>query len=380
MSGEALFKSIVSGEDQSVLGDIARSSLGLLSKGYEKAVSIRNARFDEGKGVTKVTVPVISVGNITAGGTGKTPMVRFICDVLTQKGLHPTVLSRGYRAEDNNKNIIISKDGTMLVEPSISGDEAWLLAKVLQKSNVIIGRERSKSAEIAINELGADCLIMDDGFQHRALARDIDIVLIDASNPFGYEHVLPRGLLREPLSGLQRADIIVLTKVDQVAPGIVSGIRKRLTQMIPNIPVYETTHKPQFMYTLDEWANGSVGASVDAYKEQRIMAVSGIGNPQSFTQTLTDVGYNVVHTLPFGDHHDFSNDDVVEIWKQAFAHQADAICITEKDAVKLSQLHAIEDLKIPILVLSIGIEFVSGKQEFIENLEMLLSMSKVMNR
>ena len=364
MSGEALFKSIVSGEDQSVLGDIARSSLGLLSKGYEKAVSIRNARFDEGKGVTKVIVPVISVGNITAGGTGKTPMVRFICDVLTQKGLHPTVLSRGYRAEDNNKNIIISKDGTMLVEPSISGDEAWLLAKVLQKSNVIIGRERSKSAEIAINELGADCLIMDDGFQHRALARDIDIVLIDASNPFGYEHVLPRGLLREPLSGLQRADIIVLTKVDQVAPGIVSGIRKRLTQMIPNIPVYETTHKPQFMYTLDEWANGFVGASVDAYKEQRIMAVSGIGNPQSFTQTLTDVGYNVVHTLPFGDHHDFSNDDVVEIWKQAFAHQADAICITEKDAVKLSQLHAIEDLKIPILVLSIGIEFVSGKQEF----------------
>lgn len=369
MSGEALFKSIVSGEDQSVLGDIARSSLGLLSKGYEKAVSIRNARFDEGKGVTKVTVPVISVGNITAGGTGKTPMVRFICDVLTQKGLHPTVLSRGYRAEDNNKNIIISKDGTMLVEPSISGDEAWLLAKVLQKSNVIIGRERSKSAEIAINELGADCLIMDDGFQHRALARDIDIVLIDASNPFGYEHVLPRGLLREPLSGLQRANIIVLTKVDQVAPGIVSGIRKRLTQMIPNVPVYETTHKPRFMYTLDDWANGSVGASVDAYKEQRIMAVSGIGNPQSFTQTLTDVGYNVVHTVPFGDHHDFSNDDVVEIWKEAFAHQADAICITEKDAVKLSQLHAIEDLKIPILVLSIGIEFVSGKQEFIENLE-----------
>lgn len=148
MSGEALFKSIVSGENQSILGDIARSSLGFLSKGYEKAVSIRNARFDAGKGVTKVTVPVISVGNITAGGTGKTPMVRFICDVLARKGLHPTVLSRGYRAEDNKKNIIISKDGAMLVEPFISGDEAWLLAKVLQKSNVIIGRERAKSAEL----------------------------------------------------------------------------------------------------------------------------------------------------------------------------------------------------------------------------------------
>lgn len=369
MSGEALFKSIVSGENQSILGDIARSSLGFLSKGYEKAVSIRNARFDAGKGVTKVTVPVISVGNITAGGTGKTPMVRFICDVLARKGLHPTVLSRGYRAEDNKKNIIISKDGTMLVEPSISGDEAWLLAKVLQKSNVIIGRERAISAEIAINELGADCLVMDDGFQHRALARDIDIVLIDASNPFGYDHVLPRGLLREPLSGLERANIIVLTKVDQVAPGVVSGIRKRLAHMLPNTPVYETIHKPQCMYTLDEWANGGDGSPVDTYEYHRVMAVSGIGNPQSFTQTLTDCGYNVVHTMPFGDHHNFENDDVVDIWKEAFAHQADAICITEKDAVKLSQLHAIEDLKIPILVLSIGIEFVSGKQEFIENLE-----------
>ena len=369
MSGEALFKSIVSGENQSILGDIARSSLGFLSKSYEKAVSIRNARFDAGKGVTKVTVPVISVGNITAGGTGKTPMVRFICDVLTRKGLHPTVLSRGYRAEDNKKNIIISKDGTMLVEPSISGDEAWLLAKVLQKSNVIIGRERTISAEIAINELGADCLVMDDGFQHRALARDIDIVLIDASNPFGYDHVLPRGLLREPLSGLERANIIVLTKVDQVAPGVVSGIRKRLAHMLPNTPVYETIHKPQCMYTLEEWANGEPGSSIDAYQEHRIMAVSGIGNPQSFTQTMTDIGYNVVHTMPFGDHHNFENDDVVDIWKEAFAHQADAICITEKDAVKLSQLHAIEDLKIPILVLSIGIKFVSGKQEFIENLE-----------
>jgi len=154
-----------------------------------------------------------------------------------------------------------------------------------------------------------------------------------------------------------------------VAPGVVSGIRKRLAHMLPNTPVYETIHKPQCMYTSDEWANGENGSPVDTYQTHRIMAVSGIGNPQSFTQTLTDIGYNVVHTMPFGDHHNFENDDVVDIWKEAFAHQADAICITEKDAVKLSQLHAIEDLKMPILVLSIGIEFISEKQEFIENLE-----------
>ena len=297
MSGEALFKSIVSGENQSILGDIARSSLGFLSKGYEKAVSMRNAKFDEGKGVTKVTVPVISVGNITAGGTGKTPMVRFICDVLTQKGLHPTVLSRGYRAEDNKKNIIISKDGTMLVEPTISGDEAWLLAKVLQKSNVIIGRERSKSAEIAINELGANCLVMDDGFQHRALARDIDIVLIDASNPFGYDHVFHVVYCVNHSVVLQRAHIIVLTKVDQVAPGIVSGVVSAYLSWFPIYLSMKLHINLNLCIPWSEWANGTAGAPVDSYKDQCIMAVSGIGNPHSFTQTLTDVGYNVVHTL-----------------------------------------------------------------------------------
>ncbi|MFQ9506233.1 MAG: tetraacyldisaccharide 4'-kinase [Veillonella sp.] len=121
--------------------------------------------------------------------------------------------------------------------------------------------------------------------------------------------------------------------------------------------------------TLDEWANGENGSPVDTYRRIESWRLVVSRTTQSFTQALTDIGYNVVHTMPFGDHHNFENDDVVDIWKEAFAHQADAICITEKDAVKLSQLHAIEDLKMPILVLSIGIEFISEKQEFIENLE-----------
>lgn len=369
MNGEHLFKRIISGEDQSILGDIGRSSLGFLSKGYEKIVTMRNKKFDDLQGITRVEVPVISVGNITAGGTGKTPMVRFICDSLAKKGHHPTVLSRGYKAKDNSQSLIISNGGDILVEPEESGDEAWLLAKVLPNTSVVIGRERIASARIAIDELGADCLVMDDGFQHRALYRNKDIVLIDASNPFGYDHVLPRGLLREPISGLKRAHMIVLTKVDQVDPGLVAALKKRLGRLIPHVPVYETTHKPQAVFTLDEWAHGSDGHPIGYEKELSIMAVSGIGNPYSFTKTLESCGYNVVHTMGFGDHHDFSNDDVVEIWKEAFAHSANAIMITEKDAVKLSQLHTIEDLKMPILVLSIGIEFLSGKQEFIENLE-----------
>ena len=189
MNGEEIFKDIVSGNNDTILGDVARKGLGWLSKAYEKGVTLRNDKFDAGKGVTRVNVPVISVGNITAGGTGKTPMVRFICDALIKQGKHPAVLSRGYRAEDNKKNIVISNNGEMLVEPSISGDEAWLLGKVLPHTGVVIGRERVALAHIAINELGADILVMDDGFQHRALGRDKDIVLLDASNPFGYDYV-----------------------------------------------------------------------------------------------------------------------------------------------------------------------------------------------
>ena len=148
-----------------------------------------------------------------------------------------------------------------------------------------------------------------------------------------------------------------------------SALKKRLAKIIPQKPVYETVHKPCAVYTLDEWANGAEGSPVDNYNDLSIMAVSGIGNPQSFTKTLEGCGYNVVHTMGFGDHHDFTDDDIVDIWTQAFAHKAQAIMITEKDAVKLSQLHTIEDLKMPVFVLSIGIEFLSGKQEFIENLE-----------
>lgn len=366
MKGEQLFKEIVSGHNTTFIADVVRKGLGVISKLYEKGVSYRNNKFDAGKGVSSLTVPVISVGNITAGGTGKTPMVRFICDALVTENHHPVVLSRGYRAEDNSKNIIISKQGQLLVEPEVSGDEAWLLAKVLPNVSVIIGRNRIESAKIALNALNADYLVMDDGFQHRALNRDVDVVLLDALNPFGYEYVLPRGLLREPLIGLARASVIVLTKVDQVPVGTVESIKRRLEQMVPNIPVFETIHKPQSIFTLQEWGSGQPGVPVDAYVGKPMMAVSGIANPKSFELTLKGIGYDIVYMMSFGDHHNFTNDDVVELWKQAFIHQAQGIIITEKDAVKLSQLTDIEDLDVPIYVLSIGIEFLNKEEEFIQ--------------
>ena len=363
MNGETVFKYIVSGDMDNGLGNALRAGLSTLSKGYAWAVNRRNAKYDAGQGVYQSSLPVISVGNITAGGTGKTPMVSYICQALAKKDYKATVLSRGYRAKDNSGSLLISDQGHILVEPEVSGDEAWLLAKALPQASVVIGRSRTASAQLVEARGGCDALVLDDGFQHRALARDLNIVLIDATNPFGYGHVLPRGLLREPLSGLKRADMIILTKVDQAKPGALSLIREQLEQLVPGKPIGETTHRPVACYSLEDWLQGQHPQMPDVAVHKPVLAVTGIGNPQSFALTLNSLGYDVLDTMGFGDHHEYTEDDLVEIWKQAFAKGAQAIFITEKDAVKIGQLVSAENLQLPIYVLAIGIDFVSGQED-----------------
>ena len=349
MKSEELFKYIVSGDMDNGLGRALRRGLSSLSQGYAWAVNRRNRGFDQGKGVYYASLPVISVGNITAGGTGKTPMVRYICERLAEKGYAATVLSRGYRAKDNSLSLLISDHGKLLVEPDVSGDEAWLLAKALPAASVVIGRSRTKSAQMVEEGALGQVLVLDDGFQHRALSRDLDIVLIDATNPFGYGHCLPRGLLREPLEGLTRAQAIVLTKVDQ-APAA-------------DVPIAETIHQPRALYDLRHWLTAEQPQAPDAELGRPVLAATGIGNPQSFGKTLQSLGYDVKSVMGFGDHHDFTNDDLVAIWKEAFAKGAQAIMITEKDAVKICQLSGLTEFKIPIYVLSIGIHFLSGDED-----------------
>ncbi|MBS4913591.1 MAG: tetraacyldisaccharide 4'-kinase [Veillonella sp.] len=367
MKGEAIFKRIISGQTKDPLTAAARGGLGLLSKLYEAGVNRRNDKFDSEEGVTHAAVPVISVGNITAGGTGKTPMVRYVCEYLEQAGYQPSILSRGYKAAYNAQPIVVSGKGQVLVTPKVSGDEPYLLAKGLDQTSVIIGRNRSASGNVAVNELQSDILVLDDGFQHRRLARDLDIVLIDAVQPFGYDHVLPRGLLREPLDGLKRAQVIVLTKTNLVPKDILFGIKNRLKNMVPYMPIFETIHKPLAVKTLDQWERCSDNTvDSDEVKKHRLLAVSGIGSPESFKATLDGLEFNTIDSMDFGDHHDYTTDDLIKLWTKIFATGATAVITTEKDAVKLSQLSGIRDFKIPIYVLPVGIEFVENEQEFLE--------------
>ena len=309
-------------------------------------------------------MPVISIGNITVGGTGKTPMVRYVCETLDTAHHNVSVLSRGYKADNNKKPIVVSRQGTVDVSSFISGDEAWLLAKTLPNANVIIGSKRVESAKIAVDELQSDVLVLDDGFQHRALGREADIVLIDASHPFGYGAVLPRGLLREPLENLKRATYIVLTKTNQIDPEQLKILREDIHALAPLVPVAETIHQTVGFQTMEEWShNGSIHGISD-YDGTPLLAISGIGQPSSFISNLKSYGFTVQDMMSFGDHHDYSEEDVVKLWERCFKTGIQGIITTEKDAVKLSQVRAIRDLQIPVYVLVIGIAFTKGEEDF----------------
>ena len=364
MKGEQLFKYIISGQMGGSVGDMLRGGLSKASRLYEKVVEYRNDQYNDPKRVYTAPVPVISVGNITVGGTGKTPMVRYVCEVLDGKQYAVSVLSRGYKADNNKKAIVVSRQGHVEVSSFISGDEAWLLAKTLPHANVVIGTKRVESAKIAVEQLGSNVLVLDDGFQHRALGRDADIVLIDASHPFGYGYVLPRGLLREPLDNLKRAHYIVLTKTNQVEPEALEDLRNEIHTLAPHIPVAETIHKTLGFQTLEEWSHSGLIHDIADYDGTSLLAVSGIGQPASFITNLKSYGFAVQDMMSFGDHHDYTEEDVVKIWQRCFAKGIQGIVTTEKDAVKLSQVRAIRDLKIPIYVLVIGIEFTAGEEEF----------------
>ena len=372
--GEKIFKDIISGR-AGLTGYILRAGLRALSPVYAQGTAIRNAKYDKEGGIT-VPAPVISIGNITAGGTGKTPMVQYVCRFFEEHDKHPVILSRGYKSKGADDITIVAEDGKLCADTTTGGDEPVLLARELQHTGIIVGRKRTETAKVAINRLHGDVLVLDDGFQHRALNRNLDVVLIDAANPFGYEYVLPGGVLREPLDGLKRADGFVLTKTNLVGREDIFQIKRTLSKYAPGVPVVQTIHKPLGLFELHDWADGDKTELGDAYKDKKVLAVSGIGSPKSFTKTLTSLGYNVVGAVDLGDHHKYDTDSLVRIYAEMFATKPEVIITTEKDAVKLSQLAATDDLKIPILVLPIGIEFTEGEEKFCQILSTVGKVAK----
>lgn len=307
---------------------------------------------------------VISLGNVTVGGTGKTPTAQRLARDIRDMGYRVVILNRGYRAKWHGEVGIVSDGKRLHMDAAEAGDEAYMLAKHLPEVPVLIGAERAKTGRYAMEHFGAEVAILDDGYQHWQLERDLDILLVDAVNVFGNGYILPRGTLREPISHISRADICLMTKVDQAAAGSCDYIRETVHRYNPEARIVESIHQPRCFIPLTEWYVNiaSQGIDIAQMRGKRIMAVSAIGNPASFEQTLSDLGAVIIESLRYPDHHDYAMSEMTDIFQQAENAGAEAIVITEKDAVKIPADVVREKWSIPIYVICVEVNFQKGSE------------------
>jgi len=322
---------------------IALSPLGAL---YRAAVTARSAGYRTKFLKThRVSVPVISVGNITVGGTGKTPLVQWLAEHLANRGRKVCILTRGYRRDNAKNQVVVSDSERVLSDVAHSGDEAIMLAEsLIGKSAVICNADRVAAANWAIENLDSNVLLLDDGFQHRRLARDLDIVAIDATNPFGNGRLLPAGILREPIQNLNRADCVVLTRTsDERATDLTERIRR-----VTNAPIFQSRTKLAGIFRLDSKESARGINELD----QPLAAFCGIGNARAFFQELRVAGLDVRDEHAFRDHYKYSQDDINRLTEGAHAKGAQALITTAKDAVKLQSF----DFQLPCYVVEIEVE------------------------
>ena len=316
---------------------------------------------DQHAAVKSVSVPVISIGNLTTGGTGKTPMVVWLSRFLRSLDQRVAIVSRGYGMNRN--------------DPQASqNDEAMELEMRLPDVPHLQDPDRHKVATIAVEELESQIIVLDDGFQHRRLHRNLDIVLIDATNPFGFNRLLPRGLLREPISSLNRADVAIVTRCDLVEHEKVEAIRRKIAASAPDLFIATAITRP------NHWQqNDGTTAELKHLNQQKVYVCCAIGNPDGFVSTLKKLGaasndcdsIQVVGQSFFADHHHFSRKELKEIADQAKSLNADAIVCTHKDLVKL----AVNQLNgLPVYALIVETCFQSGEKELISQVENVIRL------
>ncbi|PRX35721.1 lipid-A-disaccharide kinase [Orenia metallireducens] len=370
MKIEEYLLDVINGKETGLIAKIILIILTLLSFLYKVIITLRKLMYSWGiKKQKSLSAKVISVGNITVGGTGKTPVVQLLAKTLTEKGHKVVVLNRGYKANFSDKVGLVSNGTEILMDADQAGDEAYMLASSLTGIPVIIGSERSQTGEFACQEFNPDFIILDDAFQHLQVARDYDLVVIDATNPFGNEHLLPRGLLREPLSSLKRAHVFFLTKVDQIGETRLRDIKKRLIEINPAAMIITTKHNPTYLRRINSNQQNEINLT-----GEKTLAVSGIGNPKAFEQTLRGLGAELVDKIRFADHHTYTHKEILEIYTLASEKNVDRIITTEKDAVSINddllEEIGLEMISFEVLGIEIGIIDSSYKfDELIDRLE-----------
>lgn len=343
----------------------ALSPLWLASQGYRVAAGVHRMGYTSGmRRRRRLPCPVISIGNLTLGGTGKTPLTEWTAQWCRRRGWRVVVLSRGYGGASTAQPQVVSVGDGPVTDWRTAGDEAFLLARRLPGIPVLAGRNRYASGLYACERFGAQVLVLDDGFQHHALHRDCDIVLIDASNPFGHGALLPRGMLRESLRALRRAQVIMLSRVE-AAGKAVSGLCEQIRRYAGQQPIYRMAVSPDGLYRHDTCC------SVDPswLRQRRVVAFAGIGNPRAFVASLQQCRAQVAAFLAFPDHYPYTLADWQAICDVARREEAEALVTTEKDAVRLD---AAWPLPLPLYTLRINIEVVPHDPPLTVHLDALM--------
>lgn len=319
--------------------------LSLVAYVYGKVIDLRNRLYAKGiLGSFDLAAHTISIGNITTGGTGKTPLVAYVAALLADRGEKVCILTRGYGRNDSKRRVLVSDGRIVLVDATVGGDEPVELARKLLDKNVMVvaDADRVSAAEWAKRRFDVTAFVLDDGFQHRRAGRDVDIVCIDATALFGGGQILPAGRLREPPDALGRANVIVITRSDLVAD--ISDLRSQISNYAPDTAVYECRTVIAGFLTLD----GSPAGSQDA----PVFAFCGLGNPESFFAQLRRAAIDLAGTMAFADHHWYSQEDIDEVARRAKDSGAGKLLTTAKDAVRLSDLK----VDIPCEVVEITVE------------------------
>ena len=351
--------------------NLTRALLFGLSKIFQVAVKIRrwlyNFRILRDK---TLGVQVIAIGNLTVGGTGKTPVVEKFARELRDAGRNVAILSRGYRSkptplhtrlvnkillrEDQTPPRVVSDGKSLLLDSEMAGDEPYMLASNLKDVVVLVDKDRVKSGRYAIEKFGCDTLLLDDGFQYWDLrGRRHDVVLIDRQQPFGNEHLLPRGTLREPPSHLARAHTIFITKSD----GKTAELRERIASLNSTAAVIECIHQP--LYFEDVFTGERKGLELLIGK--KVASLSGIAQPESFEQSLVKLGGELVYSKRFADHHRFTQQEILNAINRAKKRQAEIIVTTQKDAVRFPK---IDRRDVPFYFMRVEIKIVAGANDF----------------
>lgn len=310
----------------------------MFSRLYDAVIRARNSLYD--KGVFKsflLGAPVISIGNITAGGTGKTPLVAFVAEILAVNGERVCILTRGYGRENPKRRVLVSDGEQIFAGVREAGDEPFELAQQLLGKAIIVADTDRRAAGIwAREKFGVSTFVLDDAFQHRRVRRDLDVVCVDAANPFGNGKLLPSGILREPLENLKRADAVVITRANLAKD--LPVLKTKIESCAPNCPIFVAENKISGLIDLRDFPDAIRSAAIIKDSADRCLAFCALGNPNNFFEQLRRENFRLGATQAFPDHHFYNAGDIGKLTKKAKENGAGVLLTTAKDAVKLRNL------------------------------------------